>query len=54
MTIFLLKRHRRKVNELSIAVINAVKSDLAKLEEIALTAQDILADIDDEDIKENF
>lgn len=42
-----------KVNELSIAVINAVKSDLAKLEEIAsLTAQDILADIDDEDIKE--
>lgn len=42
-----------KVNQLSIAVINAVKSDLAKLEEIAsLTAQDILADIDDEDIKE--
>ena len=42
-----------KVGELSIAVMNAVKSDLAKLEEIAsLTAQDIIAGVDDEEIKE--
>ncbi len=42
-----------KAGELSIAVLNAVKSDLAKLEEIAsLTAQDILAGVDDEDVKE--
>ena len=42
-----------KVGELSIAVMNAVKSDLAKLEEIAsLTAQDIIAGVDDDEIKE--
>ena len=40
-----------KVGELSIAVMNAVKSDLAKLEEIAsLTAQDIIAGVDDDGV----
>ena len=42
-----------KAGELPIAIINAVKSDLSKLEEISsLTAQDILSGIDDEDVKE--
>lgn len=42
-----------KANELPIAVINAVKSDLAKLEEIAsVTAMDVAANADDEDVKE--
>ncbi len=42
-----------KAGELPIAVINAVKSDLSKLEEISfLTAQDILSGVDDDDVKE--
>lgn len=42
-----------KAGELSLAVMNAVKSDLAKLEEIAsINAQDIANGVDDDDIKE--
>ena len=42
-----------KASELSLAVMNAVKSDLAKLEEIAsINAQDIANGVDDDDIKE--
>lgn len=41
------------LGELSISVINAVKSDLAKLEEISsITARDILESVEDEDIKQ--
>ena len=42
-----------KAGELSLAVMNAVKSDLAKLEEIAsINAQDIANGVDDDDVKE--
>lgn len=42
-----------KASELSLAVMNAVKSDLAKLEEIAsINAQDIANGVDDDDVKE--
>lgn len=42
-----------KANNLPIAILNAVKSDLSKLEEIAsLTSQDILKYVDDDDVKE--
>lgn len=42
-----------KAEELPLAVINAVKSDLTKLEQISsITAQDIIACVDDDDIKE--
>ena len=42
-----------KAGALPAAILNAVKSDLAKLEEISsLTAQDILKCCDDDDIKE--
>lgn len=42
-----------KAGELSLAVMNAVKSDLAKLEEIAsINAQDIAGGVDDDDVKE--
>lgn len=42
-----------RAGDLPISVINAVKSDLSKLEEISsLTAQDILSCTDDEDIKQ--
>ena len=42
-----------KAGELSLAVMNAVKSDLTKLEEIAsINAQDIASGVDDDDVKE--
>lgn len=42
-----------KAGDLSLAVMNAVKSDLAKLEEIAsINAQDIANGVDDDDVKE--
>ncbi len=42
-----------KAGELSLAVMNAVKSDLAKLEEIAsVNAQDIASGVEDDDLKE--
>lgn len=42
-----------KAGELSLAVMNAVKSDLAKLGEIAsINAQDIANGVDDDDVKE--
>ncbi len=42
-----------KAGELSLAVMNAVKSDLAKLEEIAsINAQDIASGVDYDDVKE--
>lgn len=42
-----------KVGELSISIINAVKSDLQKLEEISsLTAHDVLDTVEDEDVKQ--
>lgn len=42
-----------KAGELSLAVMNAVKSDLAKLEEIAsINAQDIANGVEDDDVKE--
>lgn len=42
-----------EVDKLSIAVLNAVKSDLAKLEEVSsLTARDIIENTDDDEVKE--
>lgn len=42
-----------KAGELSISIINAVKSDLQKLEEISsLTAQDVLEMVEDEDVRQ--
>ena len=51
--IFTRKACAGEAGELPISIINAVKSDLSKLEELSsLTAQDIIEIVDDDDVKE--